>query len=130
LYWKANSLDAKDIVRLLEPDPYDLGISFRTAAERFHLIDDSLQKTIIVRYGKSEKLIEAIKKFGPNRELLRKLQRYMVNIYTAEFEQMLRRGAIEEIQPNIFALTTKLDYSEDTGLLVDETLYDPEDLIQ
>ncbi|NLM46105.1 MAG: CRISPR-associated helicase Cas3' [Firmicutes bacterium] len=130
LYWKANSLDAKDIIRLLEPDPYDLGISFRTAAERFHLIDDSLQKTIIVRYGNSEKLIETIKKSGLDRELLRKLQRYMVNIYNAEFEQMLRRGAIEEIQPNVFALTTKLDYSEDTGLMVDETLYDPEDLIQ
>lgn len=129
LYWKANSLDDKNIISLLNPDQ-ECGIYFRTAAAKFRMIDDSPQKTIIVRYGESEKLIALLKASGPERSLQRKLQRYTVNVYDDDFEQMRRRGAIEEVQPNIFALATALDYSADIGLLVDETLYDPERLIQ
>lgn len=130
LYWKANSLDAKDIISLLKPDQQECGIYFRTAAEKFRMIDDSRQKTIIVRYGKSGELIDLLKSQGPERQLMRKLQRYTVNISTKEFEQMRQCGVVEEVQPNIFALASELNYSKDTGLLVDETLYDPEQLIQ
>ncbi len=130
LYWKANSLDAKDIISLLKPDQQECGIYFRTAAEKFRMIDDSRQKTIIVRYGKSGELIDLLKSQGPERQLMRKMQRYTVNISTKEFEQMRQCGIVEEVQPNIFALASELNYSKDTGLLVDETLYDPEQLIQ
>ncbi len=51
LYWKANSLDIKDIVSLLKPDPVDCGMFFQTTAERFCIIGNSKQKTILVRYG-------------------------------------------------------------------------------
>jgi len=129
LYWKANSLDLKEIVSLLSPDQQECGISFRTAAERFRIIDDSLQKTVLVRYGQSESLIELLKTKGPERWLIRKLQRYTVNIYNGDFNQMISRGTIEEVQPNIFALTTNIDYSKDIGLLVDETFYNPEQFI-
>ena len=126
LYWKANSLDSKGIIPMLNPDQQECGVSFRTAAEKFRIIDDSLQKTIIVRYGESEELINLLKSKGPERWLMRKLQRYTVNIFNNDFDQMRQRGAIEAVQPNIFALTTNIDYSKDTGLLVDETIYDPE----
>lgn len=133
LYWKTNSLDSKDIVALLNPYQTDLqecSMFFRTAANKFRIIDDSQQKTILVRYGEGEKLIDLLKQKGPDRSLMRRLQRYTVNVYTPEFNQMLQRGAIEEVYPKIFALSTKLDYSEDIGLLLEETLYDPEELIQ
>lgn len=132
LYWKANSLDKEEIIALLNPDHNDIAecsIYFRTAARKFKLIDDSLQKTIFVRYREGEKLINLLKSMGPDRWLLRKLQRYSVNVYNNEFNELRRRGAIEEVHPQIFALSSKLDYSEDTGLLVDETLYDPEQFI-
>ena len=130
LYWKANSLDAKDIISLLKPDPQDCGIYFRTTAERFRIIDDSRQKTILVRYGEGDKLIDLLKFKGPDRSLLRKLQRYTVNVYNEEFNLMWQRGSIEEIQPGIFALTSNIEYSKDIGLMVDEISFDPEDLIQ
>ncbi len=130
LYWKANSLDAKGIQPLLTPDPLECAMSFRTAATKFRIIDDSLQKTVIVRYGESERLIDLLKTNGPERWLMRKLQRFMVNVYNPEFERLLGRGSIEPVQPQIYALTSRIEYSKDTGLLIDETLYDPELLIQ
>jgi len=132
LYWKANSLDSKDIVALLDPYKNDLqecSINFRTAAERFHIIDESQQKTILVRYGQGENLIDLLKSKGPDRWLMRKLQRYTVNVYNNDFNQLMQRGSIEEVYPQIFALATNLDYSVDTGLLVDETPFDPEQFI-
>lgn len=126
LYWKANSLDAKGIVSLLSRELQECGIYFRTAAERFRIIDDSLQKTILVRYGESERWIDILKTKGPERWLMRKLQRYTVNVYNDDFDLLLQQGSIEEVQPKIFALTTNLVYSKDIGLLVDETFYNPE----
>ena len=125
LYWKANSLDSKGIVELLNPDQTECGIFFRTAAKRFKIIDDSVQKTIIVRYGESEKLLDTLKAKGPERWLMRKLQRYTVNVYNQDFYTMRQRGSVEEVWPQIFALVSNMEYSNDTGLLIEET-FDPE----
>ncbi len=132
LYWKANSLDEKEIIALLDPWKNDLrecSIYFRTVSGKFKIIDDTLQKTIFVRYHEGEKLIDLLKARGPDRWLMRKLQRYTVNIYNNDFNELKRRGAIEEVYPQIFALSSELDYSKDIGLLVDETSYDPENFI-
>lgn len=131
LYWKANSLDSKKIVALLDPYQNDLqecSIYFRTAAEKFRIIDESLQKTILIRHGEGKKLIDLLKAMGPERWLMRKLQRYTVNVYNDDFIQMLKRGSVEEIYPQIFAITSNSEYSEDVGLLV-ETYFDPEHYI-
>jgi len=129
LYWKANSLDLKEIISLLNPEMPDCSIFFRTAAERFRIIDDSLQKTVLVRYGEGKGLIDLLKSKGPERWLLRKLQRYTVNIYNDDFKQMRQRGAIEEVQPNIYAIATDIDYSAEIGLLVSDINYNPEHFI-
>lgn len=130
LYWKANSLDLKEIISLLTPDRQECGIYFRTAADRFQIIDDSRVKTILVRYHDSESLIDLLKFKGPDRGLMRKLQRYTVNVYNEDFYEMLKRGSIEEVQPGIFALTSEIEYSKDTGLMVEQALFEPSDLIQ
>jgi CRISPR-associated endonuclease/helicase Cas3 len=129
LYWKANSLDLKEIIPLLNPELSECSIFFRTAAERFRIIDDSLQKTVLVRYDEGKGLIDLLKSKGPERRLLRKLQRYTVNIYNCDFKQMQQRGSIEEVQPNIYAIATDIDYSIDIGLLVADTYYNPEHFI-
>lgn len=130
LYWKANSLDSKGLIPLLSPSGNDLSISFRTASKKFRIIDDSMQKTIIVKYGEGVKLINDLKLNGPSITLMRKLQRYTVSVYNHDFEQMLKRGSIEESQPNIFALTSELEYRDDIGLVIEENLYDAEVFIQ
>ncbi len=127
LYWKANNLDSEKILELLSNK---LNISFKTASSRFKIIDDSIQKTILVRYDdESEKLIENLRSLGRNRPLMRKLQRYTVNIYNKEFESLIAKGLIEEINEGIFALSSRLNYSDEIGLIIDEVLYDPEKYI-
>lgn len=131
LYWKAHSLDSKNIVQLLDPnknDPQEFSIFFRTAADRFKIIDDSQIKTVFVRYGEGDKLIDQLKWKGPDRWLLRRLQRYSVNVFNDIFYQMLKRGSLEEIQPNIFATTSSSEYSNEIGLLID-TSFEPESYI-
>lgn len=128
LYWKANSLDKKEIIKLLTPDG-ECGIYFRTAAEQIRLIDDSLQKTILVRFGEGEDWIELLKAKGPERWLMRKLQRYTVNLYNEEFNQLLKRGSIEEIGYDIFALSSNLEYSDEVGLLLEGAMFDSERFI-
>ncbi|MEN6297674.1 MAG: CRISPR-associated endonuclease Cas3'' [Rectinema sp.] len=129
LYWKANSLDAKGIMKLLQPDISECGIQFRSAAEAFKIIDDSMQRTILVPYGNGEALIEKLNVEGPDRHLLRKLQRYSVNIYLNQFAELEERGSLEEVYPGIFALSCKIEYDDDVGLLIDEMPSDPEAFI-
>ena len=66
-----------------------------------------------------------MKGLGPERWLLRKLQRYSVNIYTNQFVDLRDRGSIEEVSPGIFVLTCSIEYDAAVGLLVDEMPSDP-----
>jgi len=126
LYWRAISLDIKGIIKLLKPDPDECGIQFRTAAEKFRIIDDTMQRTILVPYKDGEGLIQMLKTKGPERWLLRKLQRYAVNIYARDFAFLHSRGSVTEVSPGIYALVASVDYDSKTGLLVDEIPNDPE----
>ncbi len=125
LYWKAISLDKHDINKKLTPDTTECAIQFRTAAMNFKIIDDTMQRAIIVPYRNGVSYIEELKRIGPERYLMRKLQRYTVNVYTRDFALMLNRGSIEEILPGIFVLVTN-EYDEQIGLWVDDIPDNPD----
>lgn len=129
LYMKAVSLDSKDIIPLLTPDWMECGMYFRTAAERFKLIDDSNQKNVIVRYGDNKVLINTLIARGPERWLMRKLQRYTVNVYLQEFNKLLLEGAVEEVSPHVYVLKSKENYSSVTGLIIGQNELESEDYI-
>jgi CRISPR-associated endonuclease/helicase Cas3 len=108
-YSKINSFDEKDIMRLLAgPDVRELKIQFRTAASRFCLIDDGAQKSVIVHYQShpkdgghivsSEELVETVEKIGPKRELMRRLQRFSVNIPIRAFGALESMGSVRQIR--------------------------------
>lgn len=127
LYWKAPSLDKKGIRDLLIPRP-DVALYFRTAAARFKLIEND-QETIIVPFGEGEELIETLRSSGPERHLMRKLQRYSVNVYSRDFHNLRLRGALEPVYPNIWVVVFKKQYCDITGLLVGEMPSNPNDYI-
>jgi CRISPR-associated endonuclease/helicase Cas3 len=134
IYWKANELDAGCSMKLLKVDPFRLGIQFRIAADKFKIIDDKNQRTIMVPYGDGKDLIELLKKAtksnkGFEIKLLRKLQRYTINIYNNQFFVLLNRGSLEEIIPGVFVLNNTVEYDKHVGLLVDEMPNDPQDYI-
>ena len=125
LYDKVNSLDKFKIIDKLTPDPNDLAMQFRTAGMNFRIIDDTKQRSILVPYKKGVEYIYELKKSGPDRSIMRKLQRYTVNVHINEFEMLLQRQSIEEIFPDIFALMTN-EYDNRIGLLLDDLPDDPE----
>lgn len=106
-----------------------LSFHFRTAAEKFKMIDDLAYQTVFVRYGESETLLENMKRYGVNREIMRKLQRYTVNIPKRMAAGMLNDGLIQEVCPGIFAQSLSSMYDPTTGFDIRKNNPDPEDLM-
>jgi CRISPR-associated endonuclease/helicase Cas3 len=97
-------LDKHGIVGLLTQGAGQAEIAFRTAAERFRLIDDSLHQTVLVQYGEAaDGLLRILRAQGPQRWLMRKLQRYTVNLPRRQFEALLRAGDVTEIYRGFYA---------------------------
>ena len=127
-YVRAPSLDKQDIAALLRPEGQgedQLKVQFRTAAQRFQLIDESGYRSVIVRYGDSPALIGWLQKEGLERWLMRKLQRYTVSLPDYQFQKLLGNGDVVEIYPDMFAQTSDALYHPELGVLVDETNPDP-----
>lgn len=98
-------------------------IQFREAAEKFQMIDSQNSVPVIVRYGadpksydENAKLIESLRAVGPKREIMRKLQRYVVTISRSAFSGLVQNGGVEEVSEGIFAQSAKSLYSETYGL--------------
>jgi CRISPR-associated endonuclease/helicase Cas3 len=130
LYWiKGDSLDKKGIMGLLANDN-ELRISFRTAAEKFRLIDDAASASVVVRYGEGTQLIELIRRQGPERWLMRKLQRFVVNLPRYLHDKLVADGAIEEIQPGVFIQAQGNMYDDQLGFCVGRSMiYEPDELM-
>ncbi len=128
LYWKAPSLDRQGIEGLLKANGQG-EVQFRTAAQRFQLIDESGYRSVIVRYSDSPVLIGRLQKEGPERWLMRKLQRFTVSLPDYQFEKLLGNGDVREVYPDMFAQTSDALYHADLGVLVDDTNPDPSALV-
>jgi CRISPR-associated endonuclease/helicase Cas3 len=130
VYWKANSLDKMNLMSLLKPDAAELGIQFREVSDLFKIIEDKNERTILVPYQEGKTYIDLLKNSRiPEKTLLRKLQRFSINIYREQFVTMLARGSLKEVAVGIFALNNTVEYN-DTGLSVDELPNNPEDFIE
>lgn len=81
LYDRVNQkeIDGKKILDLLKCDRH-YSVFFRTVGEHFQLIEDECNVPILVKYGKGRELIETLDADGPNRDLMKKLQRYTINL--------------------------------------------------
>lgn len=127
-YESLNSLDKANIVGLLDlhnqAEARKAEFNFRTAASNFRLIDEEGQTAVIVRYSESTRLIDALEKsqnMQPHerRGVLRKLQRYTVNIREHECRKLIDSYDIKEICPGLYMQLTTGLYDERLGLLID-----------
>lgn len=135
LYY-AYDLDKKQICQDLRMDGKNLealAVNFRTAAENFKLIEDGDQVSVVVRYMEPDKegktidyWLNILKKEGPQRWLMRKLQRYIVRIHYRFAEPMVRHGDIQELVPGLFAQTADGLYNTDFGLQLDHVQLTPD----
>jgi CRISPR-associated endonuclease/helicase Cas3 len=127
LYYACN-LDEKEIAYQLKMDgtlDRELAVNFRTAANRFRLIQDEDSVPVIVHYqgegSEAEKWIATLRKNGPGRWLMRKLQRYTVNIHRRDADRLLRQGDIEEAIPGLYVQVSDWLYHPDLGFNPDGT---------
>lgn len=121
-YVKADSLDKHGINDLLVKDARELKIQFRSAADRFKLIDDGERQSILVWYGESRALIGKLEKDGPERWLMRKLQRYSVNLPRGVVDKLAETGEVREVCPGIFAQGVSTLYDENVGVTIGGSL--------
>ncbi|MBS0456659.1 MAG: CRISPR-associated endonuclease Cas3'' [Proteobacteria bacterium] len=130
LHYGNGDLDAQRILDLLKPDR----AAFRTAAEKFRLIDDA-GETVIVPYNPNggpnsaspiHEWVGALKKDGNAKWARRKLQRYTVNVPRWQFEQLLARYDIEERAGLWVAVNGR--YDAVFGLMPPEQQSNPADL--
>lgn len=105
-----------------------IALHFRTAAEHFRLIDDRAYRPVLVQYGGNGQLLNTLRIIGPKRDVMRKLQRYTVNVPASMAHRLAGDGIFEEIQPGIFVQAFPSLYDEKTGLNIYASNPDPEDL--
>lgn len=132
-YYYNLDLDEKHVVADLLPDDR-LAIQFRTAADKFRLIEDEGQASVFVRYAgvpDIDGLLGKLAKDGPERWLLRKLQRAAVTVREKPLARLLARGDVAEVRPGCFVQAGDMLYDPMLGLLDEEEIVLPPDrLIQ
>ncbi len=129
LYWlHGDRLDEHGILQLLAPDA-ELRFSFRTAATAFHIIDEALYAPVFVRYGDGAGLLGELAKTGLEHRLMRKLQRYVVNVPRYLLDRLLKSGEVAEQFPGIHVQTSLGLYHEAIGLVCDREQLSPDDLV-
>lgn len=121
--YHACDLDTQGIGQLLKVDGQTLAANFRTAAEKFKLIQDEDSAPVIVRYrgldgndNKVNELLNTLRKHGPERWLMRKLQRYTVTVHNREVIKLLSQGDVEEAIPGLYIQVSDWLYHPDLGL--------------
>ncbi|AGF80047.1 CRISPR-associated helicase, Cas3 family [Desulfocapsa sulfexigens DSM 10523] len=113
------SFDQKDMQSLLVKDAGRGEFQFRTAAQKFKLIDDQNQVAVVVWYSgdktSGQQLIGQLKKYGPSRKLFRKMQRFTVSIPERQFAG-IKDSVVEEVQ-GIWCQAVDYAYDETLGFV-------------
>lgn len=127
-YGDVNSHDKEGVMDLLVRDAANGQIQFRTAAEKFRLIPDQGQRSVFVCWGAGAELIERLKMIGPNRDLMRRLQRHSVTLYEYQWKKLVASGDLEMHEDFIFQKSESL-YHPVLGLLPEVPDYEPASLM-
>lgn len=124
-----NSLDKHDVLGLLGRDAARMDVQFRTAADRFRLVDESAYRPVLVDWGAGAELIAEISRHRPEKGRMRRLQRYLVSIPERQLRKLQASGDVKEVLPGLFAVAGPGVYDADLGLRTDGRELEPGDLI-
>lgn len=127
-YGSVNNHDQEDILNLLVRDAAKGQFQFRTAASKFHLIPDEGQRPVFVFWGEGWDLIQQLKREGPRRDLLRRLQRHAVTLYDYQWKKLLASGDLE-LHQDFLIQASEVLYHPDLGLLPEVPDYQPTGLV-
>ncbi len=125
-YWRrGGSLDNQEIMRDLKEGLANLNFPFKRISEKFRIIKDE-QIPIFIPYDEiSTNLINELK-YHVSVDILRKLQRYTVQVPARVVQQLQSGGYLESFNDGFWTLTEigrKEAYSEKLGLTLDTPEY-------
>ncbi|MFH1856103.1 MAG: CRISPR-associated helicase Cas3' [Candidatus Omnitrophota bacterium] len=131
-YGAVNDFDKPKFIERLVRGVPECAFQFRTFARNFKLIDDTVQRGIIIWYeGKSRnslELIDLLRRNGPEPWLLRKFQRFIVNVPLPVFNKLAQGDYIEDIHGYWVQKASGL-YKPGVGLLPDSGEWKAEEFI-
>lgn len=126
-YNAVNDFDKPGFQPLLVSGTGECAFQFRSFARDFRLIDDTAQRGIIVWYQGKERnsleLIGQLRRNGPEQWLIRKLQRFIVNVPLPVFNKLAEGDYLEDIHGYWVQKSTGL-YKRGLGLLPDPADWD------
>ncbi len=121
LLYASTDLDEFNIVRLLADGAFRGEFPFRTVGALFQMIAKDGSGTVLVGYDQhARKLLDDLDRIGPDKKLLRRLQRYTVSVHQGHVQKLLATGEIREIVSGVYALVDNDRYHPRFGLLVDD----------
>ncbi len=129
LYWiQGDRLDKHQVLDDLRDG--ECRFAFRTVARKVRLIDESAYAPVVVLYGEGTKLARLLESYGPERWLLRQLQRYVVNLPRRIHQKLVEDGAIREVHPGFFVQGHGALYDDRLGFCADRSIvYEPDELM-
>ncbi len=89
--------------------------SFQSAAREFEVID-SATVGVIVPYGEGAQIVSALcgaLDWGEERRLLKRAQRYAVNLFRPEFKRLVDAGVVHEVQKDAGVFYLNKEYYSD-----------------
>lgn len=91
-------------------------VSYRTIGENLRWIDDEFSAPVATVYDeKGAELIDQLRAEGPNKTLMRQIQRYMVNIPRNKAEMLLKTGELQ-MECGILVQNDSFLYSDEYGM--------------
>ncbi len=110
-------LDIHEVVRKFnEGLEKSMSFPFAEVAEIFKLIDNSTYPIIIPETDEAKELVGRLKNGERDRNLLRKIQQYTVNVYKNSHDFLFGAGSLDKIDEEISILTDIGRYDHKTGL--------------
>jgi CRISPR-associated endonuclease/helicase Cas3 len=125
VYWlEGGGLDAKELMKLHEDRAVDWQFDFAEIALRFRMIDDESEPVLIPFDNEARRLLGVLRSFEdrPPRDVMRKLQSYVVGLRTRELAGLVASGAVQPVgrHERLFELVAGDLYREDVGLLFED----------
>jgi len=125
VYWlEGDGLDAEGLMQLHEDRAIDWQFDFAEIALRFRIIDDESEPVLIPFDDDARRLLGVLRTFEdrPPRDVMRKLQSYVVGIRTRELAGLLAGGAVQTVdgRERLFELVAGGLYRDDVGLVFED----------
>lgn len=115
--FEGDGLDKHNIVsRFEEGMRNEFSFPFASIAAEFKIIDETTYPVIVPYDDSVEAVIQRIKNGERNRQILRQIQHYTVNVYENVYESLYDSGSIEKLDEQLALLVDIKKYSKEIGL--------------